>query len=249
MEIRMSLLEQIKKTKRRLWIKLGFTPPPFEEIIAPLVSSQANKTISSLSPPNKKALFIDMGSNLGQGFTFFSGHYDPNLFDYCLIEANPYCIEELTKNISNLYSQNKWKGKWEVRNVAVSNKAGTIKLYGLVEDEKRGNTSDGASIIKEHNSALYNANEDQATEIPSVSASSIIQDASTEYSTIIVKMDIESVEYDALDNLIQTGLMEKINHIYVEWHSQFYSEDKIKNILIREEKLKKAILDKLTDWH
>ncbi len=65
----MSLLHRIKKLIRR---RIRFLYPSFEERIAPLVSSQANDIIDlHNSRKSGKALFIDMGSNLGQGFRFF----------------------------------------------------------------------------------------------------------------------------------------------------------------------------------
>ena len=231
---------------KRLWRKFG---PSFEKRIAPLVSNQAN-TIASLhkSRTNDKALFIDMGSNVGQGFRFFSEHYSPNIFDYWLIEANPFCIDPLRINVCKLYDKYSWSGGWEIINAAVSDQNGTLKLYGLVEN-KRGNTSTGASIVKSHNSRFYNSNENEALEVQSMRASKLLEDASKKYSTIVVKMDIESSEYDALEDLIHTGLINKVDHIYVEWHSQYFSSDKLGDILVRENKIKACLSDKLTNWH
>ena len=62
-------------------------------------------------------------------------------------------------------------------------------------------------------------------------------------------MDIEASEYDVLEDLIATDLIDRINHIYVEWHSQFFSADKIGNILVRENRIKAALSGKLTEWH
>ena len=45
----------------------------------------------------KTFLFIDCGSNLGQGFKFFRKYFTLDIFDYILIEPNPNCIKELKK--------------------------------------------------------------------------------------------------------------------------------------------------------
>lgn len=239
----------LSDVKTQLWRKLGLLEPSFEETIKPLVSSQAT-TISNSHTcrTTDKALFIDMGSNLGQGFSFFSEFYSPNTFDYWLIEANPFCIDPLKTNVLNLYRKHSWRGEWEIINKAVSSENGTLKLYGLVEDE-RGNTSVGASVIKDHNSVWYNSSESQALEVQTVRVSELIEKASKKYATIVVKMDIEASEYDALDDLIQTNFIHKIDHIYVEWHSQFFSAEKLGNIRLRENKLKAFLSSKLTDWH
>ena len=245
-ELHMSIL---RKIKRRGWWKLWRSTRSFEKSVAPLVSIQANKIIDiHNNRESGKAMFIDMGSNLGKGFRFFSEHYNPNLFDYLFIEPNPFCIDQLRMNISKLYSIHSWDGDWEIMNVAVSNKDGTLRLYGLVEDD-RGKTSEGASVIREHNSVFYNSNVDEAITVRSIKASRMIENASKKYSTIIVKMDIEASEYDVLEDLIATEIIDKINHLYVEWHSNYYSADKIGDIRIRENRIKASLSGKLTDWH
>jgi len=238
-----------KKIKKRLLRKLGLMEPPFEKKMAPLVEKHANEfSQSSIQNHVEKRLFIDMGSNLGQGFQYFSKFYSPNLFDFLFFEANPNCIDQLESNIRNLYEENKWSGKKEIINAAISNADGTVKLYGLVEDQ-RGKLSDGASTIKDHNSIYYEACEHQAIEVPSINISELIKKYTNEYSTIIVKMDIESSEYDSLEDLISTNTINDITHLYVEWHSQYYSENKKSEILEREKNLKNILANKLTNWH
>jgi FkbM family methyltransferase len=213
-----------------------------------LVSKQSSDIINAHTARNKgSGLFIDMGSNLGQGFQFFSSYYDPNLFDYWFVEPNPFCLEALEKNVSALYDSHGWKGNREIINAAVSNTDGTASLFGLVEDT-RGKTSDGASVIKDHNSAFYASNEARALKVKSVKASSLIEDAAKKYPTIVVKMDIESAEYDALEDLIGTAAIDRIAHLYVEWHSQYFSADKAGESIDRERKIKELLSGKLTDW-
>ena len=239
----------LKKIKKRLLRKLGLMEPPFEKKMAPLVEKHANEysQVSNQGHIDKK-LFIDMGSNIGQGFQYFSKFYSPNLFDFLFIEANPNCIDQLESNIKNLYVKNNWSGNWDILNAAISNANDIVKLYGLVED-KRGKLSDGASTIKDHNSIYYKSNEQQAIEISSIKISELINKYTSEYSTIIVKMDIESAEYDSLEDLISTEAINNIKHLYVEWHSQYFTSNKKRDILIRENNLKNILTNKLTNWH
>lgn len=125
---------------------------------------------------------------------------------------------------------------------------GTVKLYGLVEDQ-RGKISDGASTIKDHNSIYYESNEEQAIEVKSIRISELIRTHANEYATIIIKMDIESSEYDSLQDLIDTNTIRDISHLYVEWHSEYYSDNKKHEILARENDLKNILANKLTNWH
>ena len=237
------------RVKRRIQHQLGLLPDSFETIIAPLVSDQATNIMAlHTASTSGKALFIDMGSNLGQGFNFFSKYYDPNIFDYWLIEANPYCIDQLSSNVSKRYKDLSWVGTWKIINVAISNFEGNLKLYGLVEDH-RGKTSDGASVIKEHNSAFYDSDESKAIEVKAVKASKLVEDAAQKYATIVVKMDIEAAEYDALEDMIASGSIDKVSHIYVEWHSEYFVADKRSKVLAREIMIKSYLSDKQTDWH
>ena len=194
-----------------------------------------------------------MGSNLGQGFEFFSKFFSPGLFDYLLIEANPNCIEPLRNNISKFYESHTDTKNWSISNYAISDKNGHLDLYGLVEDErggeKYGETSQGASVVSDHNSRFYESNQESSIKIEAKRASDLIKELSSEYQTIVVKMDIESSEYDALEDLIDSGMIEKVSHLYVEWHSKFFSEEQQPAILAREKKIQDILGAKMTKWH
>ncbi len=43
----------------------------------------------------KRCLYIDCGSNLGQGYAFFSRYLRPSRYDAILVEPNPNCMEVL----------------------------------------------------------------------------------------------------------------------------------------------------------
>ena len=60
------------------------------------IAANLSKNLSK----DKKGLFIDCGSNLGQGFTFFEQYFPLKIFDYILVEPNPFCEEELIKKIN-----------------------------------------------------------------------------------------------------------------------------------------------------
>ena len=62
----------------------------------PKIAANLSKNLSK----DKKGLFIDCGSNLGQGFSFFEQYFPLKTFDYILVEPNPFCKEELIKIIN-----------------------------------------------------------------------------------------------------------------------------------------------------
>lgn len=75
-----------------------------------------------------KALFIDCGSNLGQGFTFFKSYYNLKYFDYVLFEPNPNCVEFLKNYPFTPISKN---DAVQLHSVAVSDRNGSLKFYGI----------------------------------------------------------------------------------------------------------------------
>jgi FkbM family methyltransferase len=176
------------------------------------------RIISKKNRPNilEKSLFIDCGSNVGQGYTYFKQFFIPKYFDAVLIEPNPNCIKiakEKFRDIKNI----------EFLEAAVWVRKEKLKFFGLVEDS-RGNTSTGGSILENHNSVIYQADIEKAIEVDALSFSDLLIEKHKKYKNIIVKMDIESAEYEVLQDLINKGTLQFINHIIIEFHSQFFQE-------------------------
>ena len=195
---------------------------------------------------SKKNLFIDLGTNLGQGFNYFIKFFKLEKFDYLLVEPNP----NLKDHINSLILNTKFSHKIEFINKAAYFKNSRMKLFGTVEDQ-RGKLSEGASIIKEHNSKSYESQLKDAIEIDTFD---FIEKLKTlkNYDNIIIKMDIEGSEYDLLENLINNlKYKDNIKHIFVEFHSRFLSSKYKENFLKREyiikKEMKKANI-KYTQW-
>ena len=110
------------------------------------IAANLSKNLSK----DKKGLFIDCGSNLGQGFTFFEQYFPLKIFDYILVEPNPFCEEELIKKIN----QKKQEGSINLITKAASSSEETTKFFGLVEGN-RGKVTEAASILKDHASSWY----------------------------------------------------------------------------------------------
>lgn len=61
---------------------------------------------------------------------------------------------------------------------------------------------------------------------------------------IILKLDIEGAEYEVLERLIETGNIERINELYVEFYDSFFNKDSTE----LKEKLKKYSIECHFDW-
>ena len=192
------------------------------------------KTVRKSIEANNKNLFIDAGTNLGQGFEFFNKFFKTKYFDYLLIEPNPYC----RKKIEYLINKDSYPNKIRYMEKAAGITDGKVKLYGLVEDH-RGILSDAATINKKHFSRIYKKNIEKAIEVECFDFIKMLKGLYN-YNNIIIKLDIESSEYPILENLIKNNKsIKNIHHIFVEFHAGYmsffykifyrYREKKIKN--------------------
>ena len=202
--------------------------------------------ISKKIEVNKKNLFIDLGTNKGQGFRYFQKFFKLKNFDYLLVEPNP----NLKGLIEKIIIKTNWKNKIQFINKAAHVKNSKKKLFGTIEDQ-RGKLSDGASIIEQHNSKMYNPNYSLAPTVETFDFVSKLLEFQ-DYDNIIIKMDVEGAEYDLLERLIlNLDKIKNINHIFVEFHSRFMKSEDKTNFKIRENKIKKELKKKklnFTNW-
>ena len=134
----------------------------------------------------QKGLFLDCGSNLGQGFEFFRKYYPNNNYDYVLFEPNPYCFQELSKKYAGLSDSGV-----QLRNLAVGINNGSIDFYGL-EEEKGGIYSVGGTVLPEHNSKKYGTSSSVSLKVQSINFSEFLVDILKKYvyTAVILKLDI-----------------------------------------------------------
>lgn len=159
----------------------------------------------------EKAFLIDIGTNIGITSLFFSK------FDY---------IEKIFsfEPVKPTYEQAKYNFSLNSKICKVE----TIKNIGLgkykreeqflFDSKVKGNTG-----LRGKNSPSYSNN--NAANLISVS----INEASYEISEVldqakllkvIVKMDCEGAEYEILENLYETGVINKIDVFLLEWHDK-----------------------------
>ena len=174
-----------------------------------------------LTVSGQRGLFLDCGSNIGQGFEFFRQYYPNDLFDYILFEPNPYCFDVLSRKYGALSEDGV-----QLRNVAVGVDDGEVDFYGL-EIEKGGIYSVGGTVLQEHNSKVYKTPSTASLRVSSMNFSKLLSDIlqKNEYAAVILKLDIEGGEYPILDSLISNDLIFKLESIYVEFHSKSMSSE------------------------
>lgn len=88
----------------------------------------------------------------------------------------------------------------------------------------------GGSIVKNHNSISYQSKENSAIYVNLINFSDYIFQKFNIFNRIVVKMDVEGTEIDVLDCLITSSAIEKIDIIYVEFHSKYIDKKPRNNI-------------------
>jgi FkbM family methyltransferase len=162
----------------------------------------------------RRGLFIDCGSNLGQGFAYFKTYFPAHRFDYILVEPNPYCAAHLRADLAGTGEQ------IEIIEAAASNREGEASLYG-VDDGTDDRTSQGGSIVTAHPSAWHATGPQPPMFVRTFSLAQLIASKRDAYAVVTMKMDIEGAEYDVLEDLIVSGAHRHIDAVYVEFHSQY----------------------------
>jgi len=164
----------------------------------------------------KPNVFLDCGSNHGQGFEHFRKIYHTG-FHYMLFDANRFCCEFL---------HNKYKDDPTIviYNNAIYSQAGKKTFTFRSEDDV------GGSLVDVHNSAykdyFYLSSIDKLESckqtVNCIDINALINNLLSKiYNNIIIKMDIESAEYDVLESMIEHGTIKKVKKMYIEFHTKF----------------------------
>ena len=204
-----------------------------KKLILVILSIKVITVVKSLNLRKKKNLFIDLESNKGQGFNYFKKFFKLKLFDFILFEPNPNFYNKLTK----LINETGFKNKIKLLNKAAYTSSTEKKLFGMVEDY-RGELTDGASILREHNSISYKSNLEKAIIVKTFDFIDLLEKYKY-YDNVIIKMDIEGSEYEVLEKFLNSKINKKnIKHIFVEFHTRFFSSQFRPEYLSREKKIK-----------
>lgn len=166
-------------------------------------------------------LFLDCGSNIGQGFRGFRKIYGIDNFDYHLFEPNPWCFKELQAN----YGTTSYV---TLNNVAVTTENKKVLFY--FPDLY----SQGATLVVEHNSNYHKNELGKNIEVDAIDLAEYIIKHSLQYKDIVLKLDVESSEYDILEKLLDTKIIKRLKKIYVEFHTQYMDSNARETYVARE---------------
>jgi FkbM family methyltransferase len=167
----------------------------------------------------KYKTIIDVGACVGE------------FVDYCLKQCDNviiYGFEPLKTNYQ--YLINKYRDSENIRiyNYAISDFDGSSKLYKKknLQGEYDFIGNDGSSLIK----AKKNVSRFRYDEVKVKRLKTFIHDENLE-TIDIVKIDAEGSEYDIMNEIIQSDLLNQIDKIFFEDHSR-----KVKNLIRKRNK-------------
>lgn len=176
-------------------------------------------------------LFIDLGTNLGQGLIQFNEKY--NFFgasDWEIqtfepnpsIEPNFYFIKNLTFNRKAV-----WVKDGTIEFARDVRKFEYIAPNNIGADGVVGELTNVGCHLKQDNILIKNSSGedfDDVVEVECIDFSAYLR-SKNGYDRIIVKMDIEGSEFGVLRHLLKENTINLIDEIYVETHERFMSDE------------------------
>ena len=186
-------------------------------------------------------IFLDLGTHYGQGLREFIHLYRMDQsWKIRTYEANPVTRDIFLNNYHHLTP---WVQSFLE---AISDHNGILTVH-LETPPGEGDTGMGTSVIDLEQWNPWGLQDrghfQNHVDVPCVDLSEIIINNYEKTDFIVVKMDIEGSEYDTLDRLIETGAIEYIDDLYVEWHSRFFNNKE------EVEQREKALIDKINQYN
>lgn len=193
-----------------------------------------------------KKVFIDCGSNVGQGLRQFINMFSIN-DDWEIHCYEPTPDLSLEKDLLNLPNVTLHKS-------AVWSKNGKIKFSLCIPNEKWEEASEGSSVLGlfdleeciDPNSFAYRLN-DTVVDVESIDINDILKKYSKD-DYIVVKLDIEGSEFEVCRRLLEGDEIFKINEFFVEWHTRLMSSESKESENNIKNSIRKCGVN-LHDWH
>lgn len=172
-----------------------------------------------------KNLFIDCGTNLGQGLYHFNKKFNlfnnPN-WDIYTFEPNPYInLDKMFLDVKNITKINKaiWINNTKTIEFMCKGKKDEQFRTKINEGRYQGG---GSQLSFLHKFELPAHDESTIVNVETIDFNEFLKEQSKHYDKIYVKMDIEGAEFDIIDHLIQNDTLKLIYELYVELHGRFY---------------------------
>lgn len=171
-----------------------------------------------------KKVFIDGGAHKGEAIeVLLDKRPDLKECEVHFFEPNPNLIELL----ENMAKESPYNVK--VYHAALWDEEGEIDF---LESIARWNTL-ASTVVPEMNEIWgLKLDRDNPQKVKTISLSDFL-DEFDEEDYIVVKLDVEGSEYTIVEDLFETGAINKIDELYLEWHDHFFPHMKAKGNELR----------------
>lgn len=186
----------------------------------------------------KRKILIDCGANSGKvleefilqkkGFEFFAFEPQPELFD---------TGKKLQEKYSDVHIQFYNRAVW-IKNTQMNFYLAT----------KWGPNYKGAStLVNGHTKNGGGVDYSRPVEVDAIDFSEWIINSFKQDDYLIIKMDIEGAEYEVLEKMIETGSINYLNELIIEFHQNMNENISLERHVALLKYLKSKV--KLTEWH
>ncbi len=194
-----------------------------------------------MDDPPGQGVFVDCGSNHGEGVEYFRALYPPDRFDYVLFEPNPACLTSLERVAESLRSSG---AKVTILQQAVWDVDETLTLS--IPPSEDDPTALGSSLV------LHNEESFETVEVEAIDIAPVLEKLYQEYGHMVLKMDIEGAELKVIPRVF--GIANHIRHrlvFYVEFHSYYQEGKQKRDSLAAERELIRTLPEKIIfrEWH
>lgn len=181
----------------------------------------------------KGEVAIDCGANIGL-FTESLAEWGGKVFAF---EPNPYAFTELKQKFSD-----KEQVVCIPKGVYTGKEKKDLYLHEW-SDSDAVKWSTGSSLLN----VKDNVDENNSIQVEMENLREFIEKLGSRIK--VLKMDIEGVEFDVLDDLIESGVIYKIDHVFVETHDHQIPEIRSKADSVRK-KIKDLKIENIDlNWH
>lgn len=185
-----------------------------------------------------KKVFLDCGTNLGQGLLqFIDRKIIDKTFQIECFEPNPYAIEYSKKRFSTEeYSEYSINFNEVAIWIEDCEKQLTIESFDgeyvcqhtgehLGYDLKSGGATNIMGETWKKPSYINDDDIDTGVIAQCINFSEYLKNNISEEDYVICKIDIEGAEYEVLGSLIDDNTIDLIDEIYIEWHNHLLKEN------------------------
>lgn len=194
-----------------------------------------------------KKVFLDFGGNRGQGFRQFAKMFNiDSSWEVKTFEPNDFC--NLKEELSEFpFVEVHTKAVWTYTGTVQFNRT-TFHRDGRSANDKNGNCyiDEGSSVLGLNSGDVAACIQD-ILDVECVDISQII-DEYDEDDFIVVKMDVEGAEFDLVRKLLKDDTVQKINELYIEWHTQHVPGESYNSERELKDQLSKTKAN-VYDWH